>query len=67
MEENKKDIDEILPLVEECVKNNNLIFLATLICTLQKNYEDIAKISTDGNYSKTWTHRQVLDFITYEL
>lgn len=66
MEENKKDVEEMLKLIQECIKNDNLVFLATLICKLQKDYEDIAKLSTYGEYLPTWTHKQVLDFITYE-
>ena len=66
MEENKQDVDEMLQLINECIKNNNLTFVATLICKLQKDYEDIARLSTDNNYSPTWTHKQVLDYITYE-
>lgn len=67
MEENKQDVQEMLQLINECIKNNNLTFLATLICKLQKDYEDIAKLCTAGNYTSVWTHKQVLDFITYEM
>lgn len=67
MEENKQDVDEMIQLINECIKNNNLVFLATLICKLQKDYEDIAKLCTAGNYNPSWTHKQVLDFITYEM
>ena len=66
MEENKQDIDEMLQLINECIKNNNLVFIATLICKLQKDYQDIAKLSTEGNYQPNWTHKQVLDYLTYE-
>lgn len=66
MEENKKDIEEMTQVVKECIKNNKLIFLATLICKLQKDYEDLAKLSTEGNYKPTWTHKEVLDYLTYE-
>lgn len=66
MEENKKDVEEMTQLVEECIKNNKLIFLATLICKLQKDYEDLAKLSTEGNYKPNWTHKEVLDYLTYE-
>lgn len=66
MEENKKDIEEMLQLINECIKNHNLTFVATLICKLQKDYEDIARLSTDGKYQPSWTHKQVIDYITYE-
>lgn len=66
MEESKKDVEEMMQLIQECIKNNNLVFVATLICKLQKDYEDLAKLSTDDHYLPTWTHKQVLDYITYE-
>lgn len=66
MEENREQVGVMLDLIEECIKNNNLTFLATLICKLQNDYTDIAKLSTDGNYQSNWTHKQVLDYLTYE-
>lgn len=61
-----KDAEEVLAMIQEYNKNNNLIFIALLICKLQKDYEDIAKLSTDGNYQPGWTHKNVLDYLTYE-
>jgi len=66
MEENQKDVDEMLQLIQECIKNNNLVFLSKLFCKLQKDYEDLARLSTDGNYRPSWTHKHVLDYLTYE-
>lgn len=61
--DNLKNIQE---LVDECVKTNKLDFLAKLISNLQKNYEELALLSTDGNYSQKWSHQKVLDYVTYE-
>lgn len=63
---NKNEIDDMIQLINECIKNNNIIFLAKLICKLQKDYEELAKLSTDGTYQPSWTHKNVLDYLTYE-
>ena len=64
MSDNKESIKK---LIEECVKFHKIDFLVSLIFKLQNEYVDIAKLATDGNYQENWTHKQVLDFITYEI
>lgn len=59
-------IKDITTLVEECIKNNKIDFLANIIYVLQKNYKELAELCTDGNYHEGWTHNKVLDYITYE-
>ena len=66
MENNTQRVDDILKIINECIKTHKLDFIANLIVTLQKDYVDLAKISTDGNYKPNWTHKQTLDYITYE-
>lgn len=61
---NKKK--ETLELIEECMHNNRLEFLAELIIRLEGEYIEIARIATDDNYQPSWTHLQVLDYLTYE-
>jgi hypothetical protein len=63
-----KDIklSEIKNLVDECIKNNKIDFLSNLIFTLQKNYTELAELSTEGNYNEGWSHDKVLDYVTYE-
>lgn len=53
-------------VIKECIKNNKITFLANLICTLQKEYQEVSELCTDGEYQITWTHKQVLDYITYQ-
>lgn len=62
-----RHLEDIKELVVECIKNNKVDFLSNLIYTLQQNYIDLAKLSTDGNYNESWTHVKVMDFITYEI
>jgi hypothetical protein len=61
-----QQLKEVIQLIEECIAQNKIEFLAKLIITLQENYNDVATLSTDGNYNEQWTHRQVLDYLTYE-
>ncbi|NDB57191.1 hypothetical protein EB001_01885 [bacterium] len=63
MQEDKFEL--MLAVVEDCVKKNQLEFLANILCKLQKEYREICELSTDGHYQITWTHQQVLDHLTY--
>lgn len=60
------EIRVMVGVIENCIKENKIEFLANLIVKLQKEYQDIASLSTDGEYQITWTHHQVLDFLTYQ-
>jgi hypothetical protein len=64
-----KNIDqqilEMIVIINECIKNDKLKFLANMIVKLQEEYQEIAKLSTDGEYEVTWTHEQLLNFLTY--
>lgn len=59
-------LQEVIQLIDECIVQNKVEFLAKLIITLQENYVEVSTLSTDGNYNEQWTHKQVLDYITYE-
>lgn len=61
------DKEEMRKLVEEALERNKIGFLVELICKLQDDYIDLARLATEDNYQASWTHRQVLDYITYEL
>lgn len=60
------DIDKIKNLVDECVKLKRLDFLSNIIYILQQNYQEVAKLATNGAYNEGWSHPQVIDYITYE-
>lgn len=60
------DIAAMLVVIEDCIKKDKLEFLANVICKLQKEYQEVCELSTDGEYQITWTHKQVLDYLTYQ-
>lgn len=61
-----KDIESLREFVYECITTNNEEFLVKLLSNLQSEYEEIATLSTLGNYRKNWSHKKVLDYITKE-
>jgi hypothetical protein len=63
---NSRSLAEILDIIEDCMHSNKLEFLAKLILKLESEYIEIARITTDDNYDSKWTHKEVLDYITYE-
>jgi hypothetical protein len=65
---NDKDseIAEIVALIDQCIKENKITFLANIIYTLQRDYEEVCQLSTDGEYKPSWTHRMVIDYLTFE-
>jgi hypothetical protein len=66
MNNDKHEIQTMLAIVEDCVKNNKLEFLASVLFKLQREYKEVCELSTDGDYQVTWTHQQVLDYLTYQ-
>lgn len=61
-----KEIQEMVIVINECIKNNKIEFLANIICKLQNEYKEVCELSTDGEFQPTWTHQQVLDYLTYQ-
>jgi hypothetical protein len=57
--------DETQDLVYECIATHNEEVLIELINSLKKEYIDLAKLSTFGEYQKEWTHEDVLNYVTY--
>ena len=56
----------MIGVIENCIKENKIEFLANLMVTLQREYREIASLSTDGEYQLTWTHHQTLDYLTFQ-
>jgi len=54
----------VLKMVQVCIKKKEIKFLAKLILKLQKDYIEVAKLSSDGRYKETWTHAKLLDYLT---
>lgn len=59
-------LDAIRKLVGESVYSKNEEIIVNLIYRLEKEYVELAQLSTYGEYKRNWTHDQVLDFITKE-
>ena len=57
--------DETQDLVYECIATHNEEVLIELINSLKKEYIDLAKLSTFGEYQKECTHEDVLNYVTY--
>lgn len=64
---NIKSLESIRTLVIEAIATHNEEFIVELIYKLQQEYNDIAKLSTYGEYKSSWTHKKTLDFITKEI
>lgn len=60
------ELEDIKKLVLECIKNEKITFICNIIYTLQKNYTELAELSTNGSYNSGWSHQKVLDYVTYE-
>lgn len=56
----------IADLVSDCLIAHQERIIVKLIAELEKDYEELAKLSTMGEYTSNWTHQEVLDYITYE-
>jgi hypothetical protein len=56
--------EDIYTLVNECIVTHNEAILVELIYRLEKEYVDIASLSTMGEYKGGWTHEEVLNYIT---
>ena len=52
-------------LVYECIASHNEEVLIQLINELNKNYIELAKLSTFGEYKKSWRHKDVINYVTY--
>jgi len=61
------NVDSLREVVNDCINTNNIEFLIQLLHRLQTEYNEIAKLSTFGNYREGWSHKKVLDYITKEI
>jgi flagellar biosynthesis/type III secretory pathway ATPase len=61
------NLDSLREVVNDCINTNNTEFLIQLLHRLQTEYNEIAKLSTLGNYREGWSHKKVLDYITKEI
>lgn len=59
--------EEIANLVTECFLVHQEAVLVNLILELELDYIELANLATMGEYKSSWTHKQVLDYITNEI
>ncbi len=59
------NIDIIRGLVEGAIITHNVEYMTHLINKMLTEYVELATLATDGQYDKDWTHREVLNYITY--
>ena len=56
----------ILLLVNDCIIAHQESIIVKLIAELERDYVELAKLATMGEYTEEWTHEQELNHITYE-
>lgn len=66
-EEQGSNIDDIRALVYECMTTHNEEIIIELIARLEKQYIDIAALATLGQYTESWSHEDLLSYMTYEM
>lgn len=66
-EEKGSNIDDIRVLVYECMATHNEEIVIELIARLEKQYIDVAALATLGQYTESWSHEDLLSYITYEM
>jgi hypothetical protein len=64
--DDKYRLDAIRKLIGDSIYSKNEEVIANLIFRLEKEYVELAELSTYGEYKRNWTHKQVLDFVTKE-
>ena len=61
-----EEMRNMVEVIDHCILNDKKEFLASLIIKIQREYKEIAALSTDGEYQITWTHNDLLDYLTYQ-
>ncbi len=55
----------IRTLILEAISSHNEEVVVSLMAKLLEEYIELARLSSDNAYRKTWTHKDVLNYITY--
>ena len=58
-------LENIEQLVYDCISTNNEIILVELIERLQEEYIELAQLSSYGEYKTSWSHLDLLNYLTY--
>ena len=59
------NLDNMRQLISESIFSHNEEYLAQLMHKNLEEYKELALLVTEGKYTKTWTHLDVLNFVTY--
>jgi len=62
-QQRKKSIET---LVADCYMAHQEAIIVQLIYRLETEYREIASLASLGEYQETWTHKKLLDYVTYE-
>lgn len=60
-------LEAVRKLVGDSIYSKNEEIIVNLIFRLEKEYVELAQLSTLGEYKRNWTHEQVLDYVTKEI
>lgn len=63
----EQKIKAINSLLNDCIISHNEDIIVQMIYRLELEYRELAELSTMGEYRATWTHSELLDYITYNL
>lgn len=59
------NLKRMTKLIQNFVSSDEIKIIASLLIKLQMDYTDLARLATDDQYDpNTWTHKDVLDFLT---
>jgi len=58
-------LENIEQLVYDCISTNNEIIIVELIERLQDEYIELAQLSSYGEYKTSWSHLDLLNYLTY--
>ena len=59
-----EDIKKVIRQIIEWVDDGNAEMVAKFMLHLKEEYVELATLATRGEYGRSWTHKQILDFVT---
>jgi len=59
-----EDIKKVIRQIIEWVDDGNAEMVAKFMLHLKEEYVELATLATRGEYRRSWTHKQILDFVT---
>ena len=62
-----ENLEAIRELVNEAISTHNEEFIIQLIYKIQLEYYELARLATLDSFEVTWTHKQLLDYVTKEM